>query len=93
MAAIKGQQNLLKFGFQSTHEKLVDMCVPNGALLDGRSDLKSPGTAFSPPTARYSATSTVVMELKREVIETFLRERLVRKLPLGAAAVQVQGED
>ena len=44
--------NLLDFGFQSTYTKLLEMCGPNGALLDGRSDLDFSGQLFDPPTQR-----------------------------------------
>jgi hypothetical protein len=71
IAAIRTQQNLLKFGFQSTHEKLQALCAPNGALLDGRSDLQDRDQVFNPPRARYSKSTPVLTQLKTGVIDTF----------------------
>lgn len=52
LVALNGQHSLLNFGFQSTFVKLKDMCVPNGRLLDGRSDVASAGQPFDPPAMR-----------------------------------------
>lgn len=57
MAAIRGSQTLLKFGFQSTYAKLLELCVPLGRLLDGRCDLAGTALAFDPPEDRCASLS------------------------------------
>ena len=73
-AAIRGQQALLDFGFQSTYVKLVDLVGANARLLDGRSDLDRAGKVFDPPENRYKisgAESGTVTRIKTEVIGLF----------------------
>jgi hypothetical protein len=87
IAAIKGQHSLLIFGFQSTYEKLKELCKPNALLFDGRSDLKSRGLSFHPPEARYKdggAEAEQVVVIKKELIKTFNEVgKLVTNFRLG----------
>ena len=73
MAALLGQQQLLVGGFQSTFEKLKELCETNGHLLDGRTDLERNGSVFDPPEARFKhsgSASAVVTGMKKGVIDT-----------------------
>jgi len=74
MAAIRGSQTLLKYGFQSTYSKLLELCVPLGKLLDGRCDLANTATAFESPGDRYKDDgqfSVAVTKLRKEVVDLF----------------------
>lgn len=50
---LSAQGHLLRFGFQSTIEKLKDICRPNASILDGRNDILRPNVEWIPQTQRY----------------------------------------
>lgn len=73
-ALLTGQAYLLNFGFQSTIDKIGDMCLPNAKMLDGRRDQVQPGKAFDPPDLRYRGRvqhSEAVVGIKKAIIDEY----------------------
>jgi hypothetical protein len=73
-ALLTGQAYLLEFGFQSTIEKVQEICKTNAMLLDGRNDLVRPNQPFSPPERRFNDMgqhSEAVVGIKLAIIDEF----------------------
>jgi len=73
-ALLAGQAYLLNFGFQSTIDKIKDMCRPNAMMLDGRRDQVQPDKAFDPPDLRYRGRvqhSEAVVGIKKAIIDEY----------------------
>lgn len=74
-AAIRCQQALVDFGFQSTAVTIQDLVVTNAVILDGKREDKTKGYPFNPARKRYleiAGQSDTVTAMKRSVIGAHL---------------------